>query len=240
MATANLLVHLQMLGLATTAVAGQALMLNLLLVLILLVAGRVLPFFTQAAIPGFQPVTRAWVEWISYLLIGLITVAELISLEGVQSGLFYAAFAAVQAVRLAGWHHPLVWKMPVQWVLHLGYLWVVVGSGLVALAKFGLFLPSAAMHALTAGVIGVFTLGMMARVALGHSGRSIDVAEPMVSAFVFLNLAVLLRVFGPSLLPSYYLFWIILSGLLWSLAFAIFLAIYLPLLLRPRVDGKPG
>jgi len=240
MSAANLLVHLQFLGIATTAIQGQGLMLNLVLLLILLVAGRVLPFFTRAVIPDFQPVTRAWVEWASYLLIGLIAMADLFSIEGAPSGMLYAVFGLVQALRLSGWHHLHVWKMPVQWVLHVGYLWLAAGSGLLALAEFGLFLPSAAMHAMTAGAIGIFTLGMMARVALGHSGRSIEVVEPMTWAFVVLNLGVLMRVFGPALLPQYYLLWILLSGLLWVMAFTIFLVIYLPILLRPRVDGKPG
>jgi uncharacterized protein involved in response to NO len=33
---------------------------------------------------------------------------------------------------------------------------------------------------------------------------------------------------------------ITISGCLWALAFTIFLVTYVPVLLRPRVDGRPG
>jgi uncharacterized protein involved in response to NO len=103
-----------------------------------------------------------------------------------------------------------------------------------------MFMPSAAKHALTAGAIGVTTIGMMARVARGHSGRTIDVTKPIAWVFVLINLAVILRVFGPQLLPQQYLIWIMSSGTLWLVGFGIFTVSYLPILLYPRIDGRPG
>lgn len=64
--------------------------------------------------------------------------------------------------------------------------------------------------------------------------------ETTVLAFVLLNVAALLRVFGPAWLPAAHNLWVDLAGGLWMLAFAIFAARYGPRLLRPRVDGKPG
>lgn len=240
MAVANGLVHLQGMGIALTAASGHDLMLNLILTLLILVAGRVLPFFARSVIPGFEPVTRVRTEQASFGLMGLIVLFELFSIEGLPFALLYAAFALVQALRLAAWYHPRIWSMPVLWVLYLGYLWLLIGSVLSAFAQLGWFMPSAALHAMTAGAVGVFTLGMMARVALGHTGRSIDVSMPTAYAFIALNLGVALRVFGPALVPEYYLLWILLSGLLWIMALVVFLAVYLPILLRPRVDGRPG
>ena len=48
------------------------------------------------------------------------------------------------------------------------------------------------------------------------------------------------RVFLPLAFPSLHLYAIVGSGLLWSLAFAVFTITYWPILSRPRLDGKPG
>ena len=51
--------------------------------------------------------------------------------------------------------------------------------------------------------IGVLTLGMMARVSLGHSGRPLAVGKPMILAFASINLAAFCRVFGVWLMPAH-------------------------------------
>ena len=81
---------------------------------------------------------------------------------------------------------------------------------------------------------------MMARVALGHTGRMLEPAPLMTLAFVAVNLAALIRVALPLIFPTLYLQGLVASGLLWMAAFGLFAAIYTPILLRPRVDGKPG
>jgi uncharacterized protein involved in response to NO len=56
-----------------------------------------------------------------------------------------------------------------------------------------------AVHALTVGALGGLTLGMMARVALGHTGRPIQARPVMIAAFVLINLAAVIRVILPLL-----------------------------------------
>jgi uncharacterized protein involved in response to NO len=90
------------------------------------------------------------------------------------------------------------------------------------------------------GGIGVLTLGMMSRVALGHSGRPIEPVRSIAIAFILLNLAAATRVFGPLLPVGNYTFWVHLSGGLWIICFLLFCWIYLPILSKPRIDGKPG
>jgi len=125
-------------------------------------------------------------------------------------------------------------------VLHLGYAWLVAGFALKALAAAGMGNPMLAIHAFTAGGIGLLTLGMMARVALGHTGRALRPAPAMTWAFLLLNLAALTRVFLPMISPGNYRAWIVLAGIFWSMAFAIFVIAYARILIRPRVDGRPG
>ena len=125
-------------------------------------------------------------------------------------------------------------------VLHVAYYWLILGCLLMGGALSGYVSHSAAVHAWTVGAIGGFTLGMMARVALGHTGRSIRVSRLTVVAFAMLNLAAVARVLLPLALPAYYPFWVQLAGVLWVLAFGLGALVYAPVLLRPRVDGKPG
>jgi uncharacterized protein involved in response to NO len=240
MTAANALVHAEALGVAATASAGITLMLDLVLMLLIIIAGRIMPFFTSAALPGSIPRRWRWVEALSIGLLGALIGVHLAAPGSVLVGPLALTLAAVQLLRLAGWHDRRVWGIPILWVLYTGYAWVVTGFFLLGLNALGLFPRSAALHALTVGALGVFTLGMMARVALGHTGRPMRSSSAVDAAFILMNLAAAVRVFGPSLSPANYLAWIMLSGLFWVVSFAIFLAVYIPILWRPRIDGRPG
>ena len=125
-------------------------------------------------------------------------------------------------------------------MLHPSYDLLVVGYGLTAQAKFGGILPFLATHVFTNGGIGMVTLGMMARVSLGHSGHPIQPPLLTILSFVLLNVSSLLRVAAPSFFPSAYGTLILLSGSAWILAFAFFLWNYFPILAASRIDGRPG
>ena len=62
---------------------------------------------------------------------------------------------------------------------------------------------------------------------------------PITLAFVLLNLGALARVFGPLLVPTNYTATVHLAGGFWLMAFAAFVIVYAPILLRPRADGRP-
>ena len=240
MTGANLIVHLDANGVLTGwGLRGLHLMLYLVLFLLLMISGRVLPFFTEAALPGFRSRRRAWVEKATFLLAGALAAASLAT-DPVWTGIAALLLGGVQAVRLSGWYTPRIFGIPILWVLHSGYVWIIAGLLLTGLAGFGLFPPNLALHGLTVGAIGIFTLGMMARVSLGHTGRMMRSAIPVNVAFVLLNLAVVLRVFGPVALPERYALWVHVAGGLWIAAFSLFTWVYAPILIRPRVDGRPG
>jgi uncharacterized protein involved in response to NO len=81
---------------------------------------------------------------------------------------------------------------------------------------------------------------MMARVTLGHTGRAMRSSAPTNIAFVLLNAGAVLRVFAPLFWPQEYGIWVLVSGVLWALAFAVFLWVHAPMLVARRVDGRPG
>ncbi len=213
---------------------------NLILFLMAVMGGRVIPFFIERAVEGARNRTSARVDLAALLGIALVTLLEFAAASAWAVAVTAMAAAAANAIRLAGWHHPGLWREPLLWVLFLGYGWLVVALGLKGLAAQGWLAPSTALHALTVGGIGVLTLGMMPRVALGHTGRPMRAPRAIPTAFVLLNLAVLSRVALPALIPESYTLWVNLAGALWCGAFALFVLRYAPVLLRPRVDGRPG
>jgi uncharacterized protein involved in response to NO len=238
---ANFLVHADLLGLAPhLARRGIHLGLNLVVLLIVIMGGRVIPFFTERALQGV--VTKRWptIEWLSILSVILFLLAEFFLPDSLLSASLAALAACANSVRLAGWHTPRYWRVPLLWVLHLGYGWIVVGFVLKAGAALGAVPPQFTIHAFTVGGIGVLTLGMMARVALGHTARPLNIGLAMTVAFGLVNIAAVGRGLLPIVLPQWFSQLIITSGVLWIAAFLIFVVIYTPVLTQPRIDGRTG
>jgi uncharacterized protein involved in response to NO len=148
--------------------------------------------------------------------------------------------ALLHAIRLYGWYQTAIWRVPLLWVLHLGYAWIVIGLLLLALGVGGYINPLLYLHAFTLGTIGGMTLGMMARVSLGHTGRELKVGWPLSTAFALINLAAVTRIILPLFYAQSYNLWIMLAGIFWTLAFALFLLVYAHILILPRIDGRPG
>jgi len=96
-----------------------------------------------------------------------------------------------------------------------------------------------AVHAFAFGGIGLITLGMMSRVSLGHTGRSVlDPPKASGPMFALLIAGALTRVFGPLVDGVHHVYWVGASQVLWMLAFGWFSMTYLPILIRPRIDGR--
>lgn len=232
---------------ADAALAGNSLRaaLNLTLVLITVIGGRIVPAFTGNALRarGADVTLRRWpaIEGLAVAATLCYAIADTVApLHWVTASI--AAIAALtHAVRLSGWHGHRTVRMPIVCVLHVAYLWLPLGLAMKALHS-GLGLNWAAywMHALGAGAAGMMIMAVMTRAALGHTGRPLIVRPAVACAYGLLVLAVVLRVFGPALLPVAYTTTLILSGGLWLAAFLVFVVIYAPILTRPRADGQPG
>ncbi len=239
---ANALVHGEVLGYTQgTARIGLYLGVDLIVLTVAVIGGRVVPFFTQRALSGAAP--RQWptVERVGYASIVAFAVLDALWPAGVAGGVAALLAAVSQGVRLAGWYDRRVWRVPLLWVLCVGYGWVVVGFALAAVAAAGLISPSAALHAFTVGAIGTLTLGMMARVSLGHTGRRLELARVIVLAFALVATAAVVRVAGATVGGAdWYVSCVTVAGGLWCVGFAIFSTVYAPILVRPRIDGQPG
>ena len=96
------------------------------------------------------------------------------------------------------------------------------------------------LHALTIGVAAAMILAVMTRASLGHTGRPLHASRLIGCAYIVLSFAAVMRVFAPSVAPGAHQWSVMAAGTLWICAFAIFIVVYTPILLRPRVDGRQG
>jgi uncharacterized protein involved in response to NO len=214
--------------------------LDLMLFIVAVVAGRVIPMFTNNGVPGAGATRRVWLERASLAVVLLVLAADVFGLGARGLMVLLLAAALLHGARLALWRPWRTGGNPLVWVLHLSYAWIVVHFAMRAAALAGLVPDALATHALTIGTIGGMTLGMMTRTARGHTGRPLVADRVEVACYVMVHLAAAIRVFGPLASPFAYVPAVVASGLLWSAAFALYAVRYWPVLTRPRVDGQPG
>jgi len=81
---------------------------------------------------------------------------------------------------------------------------------------------------------------MMSRVSLGHTGRPLETPHYLALAFALILLAAVIRAALPVADAALTLLSWRVSAVLWIVVFGMFLYRYLPILTRPRVDGRPG
>lgn len=239
---ANCLMHLEALELTNnTSRSGYILGVNTMVVIMSLISGRVIPMFTQNAIPGIKVMKRPRLE--KAVIVSLV--AYLISdffAEGnlVTAGISISA-GLIGFFRLSGWQPFATLRRPILWVLHLGYAFLSLGLLFRGLTLLAFPVPSSIpIHLLTSGAMGTLILGMISRVSLGHTGRPLLVSRSIVIAYSLVALASFLRVFGPFFLPKFYTAEIALSAFLWATGFILFFAVYWPILTKPRLDGLEG
>jgi uncharacterized protein involved in response to NO len=238
---ANLAFHLAMSGRLEIPVHDMLqLGLNLIAFIMALMGGRVIPMFTANGVPGTRPARRLWLERVALASLVVLLAADLAHLRPAVVAAIAGVAGAAHAWRLALWQPLLTRGTPLVWILHASYAWLVLYLLLRALAGFGIVPPNLATHALTVGAIGGMTLGMMTRTARGHTGRPLRAEAAETACYVLINLAAVVRVFVPLAAPTFYRDAVILSGVLWAAAFAVFVCKYWPILSRPRVDGRSG
>lgn len=210
---------------------------DLLLILMVIMGGRIIPFFTERRMPHLGVTHIDWLSATSTLLVVLAVLCGWVWPEAWGTAKL-TWFAALFLIARQGYWRPLgTWREPMLWILHLGYLWLAVALFLRGGAMAWDWMPlSTAVHAVTMGALGCLGLGMLARVALGHGGHEIRAPLWLQPAFVLVAFAAIPRLMTawPQLLDVQLAF--LLAGGTWVLAFAIYAAGFTPILLGPRGD----
>ncbi len=218
---------------------GLVLGLDVMLFIMAVMGGRVIPMFTNNGVPGAAATRHGLVEKLALGSVLLLFIADLIRLDSAWVAAVALIAAAAHGVRLYLWRPWRTRTVPLVWILHAAYAWIVCHLLLRAFAGVGWLSESFSIHALTVGAIGGLTLGMMTRTARGHTARPLVADGFELTCFLLIQAAAVVRVFG-GMVPFAYLASVQISGVLWATAFGIYAVRYWPVLTRPRLDGKPG
>ena len=221
--------------------------LHFIILLHVLIGGRIIPLFTRnrtgnQAIHNRPRLDRLAIA-ASVLLALLAVPVAMRPGHPLTPVLAFVALLSggIQLVRMGSWGTRSALRIPLLAVLHFGYFWIGAGQILLAVS---LLTPAigetVALHALTIGVIGTMTVGMMTRVTLGHTGRPIRDSWSTVAAFSAMALSVVARlaaaVVPASRIPTTWM----ISGTFFSLALLLYLGLAWRPLTTPRPDGRPG
>lgn len=204
------------------------------------IAGRVVPAFTMNATPGLQIKAARTLETAVFAVTALALALWVFAPPGMVTLVACALAAALHLARLSRWQPWVTRSRPILWILHVSYAWIPVGFALLALAQVGWVPVSAGVHALAVGTTGGLIIGMLTRTARGHTGRPLQASRAEVLAYALVVAAAVLRVLLPLVAPQWYALALIGAALAWSMAFALYLVVFTPWLLKTRLDGKDG
>ncbi len=210
--------------------------------LILTMGRRIMPFFIEGGVGYPMKLRNSRVlDIVSLVLLVVFCYADIFTHEGWLTAAAALLLALVHALRLAGWHTHGVWQRPLLWILFAGYMFLILGFLLKAAAFVYPKCDDSALHAFTTGGIGIFCIGMMARVSLGHTGRGVGRVPPLLETIFYTAIvSALIRVVLTLGLNEQYGIMIGASQILWMTAFVLFLVVYWGILTSARVDGKMG
>ena len=233
----NIMSHLEYsLGASAAQIA-----LDVVVVIVILITGRIVPNFTASAL-GIEVTRRPTVDKAIFACMAGVLIFDRVPKAESGRALLSLIAGVLLGVRMIGWGTRQTLRTPLLWVLHLGHAWLALGLVLrgVSILAPDLVPGATATHALTVGCIATLILGMMSRVGLGHTGRTLAVGAPIITAFLLLAAAALVRVLVPMASPALLLGGWVAAGALWTAAFGLFMVVYAPILWAPRPDGRAG
>ncbi len=226
------------------ALTGLHAALGIYLLAIAIIGGRIVPAFTiggllQAGHPvSIRPAPRLGMMSIVALIAAVV--AKIAGLPSALQAVFFLIAAILHSARLSHWWRREILELPLIWSLHLGYAFLPLGFALEAAAAHGLVPGTAGIHALGSGAVGLMILAVMTRASLGHTGRRPTTPPLAVLAYLLVAAGALLRVIAAIGAGDVTQLLLIAGGLAWAGGFAAFVAGYAGILIKPRVDGRPG
>jgi uncharacterized protein involved in response to NO len=172
-------------------------------------------------------------------LLALLLVGSFL-MPAALTGALSLALALLLLVRFVFWKPQLAFRRIDIGIMYVGYLAIVGQLLLVALAQIADpgWVGSVATHLFTFGAMGCIIPAMIVRIANGHTGRKV-VFSPVDRGILYIMLAALaIRIVIPQFAPGLYLACIHAAATCWLLAFGLLGWRYIPMLLKPRIDGR--
>ncbi|MBI2601927.1 MAG: NnrS family protein [Deltaproteobacteria bacterium] len=202
-------------------------------VMIVIIAGRIIPFFSKKRFPDYPISVPSWVNGGAIASALGVMFLQLV-VEGNVLTTFFVISALFQFLRLSFWTRRKFFSEPMLLILWLGYLWLglhfALEAGVRLFPVWGF--AQSALHAFGAGTLGLFAMGMMSRVSLGHTQRPIKADGFLVAAFLCVFIGALIRVGVPLFEPNFFLSSMHYGSGFWTLGFLILLFKFIPIWLR--------
>ena len=224
---------------------GEQLGFNLIILMMVVIAGRITPAFTAnwLSAQGKDPerVTRsAMTDKLAMFSVALLIPLDVFLAPSALIGASALLAAGINGVRLLQWSSWSAAREPLLWVLHVAYLFIVLALLIRGLGIFASGISDSVwQHTLGLGGIGLLILGVMTRVAVGHTGRPLKLVRFGLLIYLALIAATVLRT-GAALQWFDYRISVTLAAIAWVLAFSLFVVLYWPILSQPRADGRTG
>ncbi|SKA57380.1 uncharacterized protein involved in response to NO [Enterovibrio nigricans DSM 22720] len=174
------------------------------MLLISIMGGRVIPFFTakRYGLETKKPIV--WLEVCANLPLILLAILSFFPLIPTWFTVTFMTIAGTaQAVRLYRWNGFKSRSEPLVWSLHAFYFALPLGLLLKAAFVSNAWVSHTLMHLIAMGALSGVILAMIARVTLGHTGRAIYQQPSFAFGFIALLLATAIRVAGPIFYPAY-------------------------------------
>lgn len=217
----------------------------LVTLLMSVMAGRVAPMFTANGTNTAKATPLPWLDKAANGTLAIVMLNLLLQPIVGFSALFFGVMLIIasifQTMRWLRWRPWITLNVPLLWSFHGAMKFICFGLFVLGISYLIPEVPTKHVwHLLTIGGIGGLILAMIARVSLGHTGRPLTPPKSMSIAFILINVAALVRTFGPWAIPEKTLLFIDISGGFWLLAFTLFVISYGPMLVKGRIDGRPG
>ncbi len=232
----QLLFHLSLDGLGGTSPL-QVLHAGLMIIaaFIGLIGMRVIPFFISKKLSVEQVTSPMWVMLLTLLLPIVLAIAMVwFPAANILILILALVLSVIVWVSLFRWHSRGIWHEPLLWVLFVGYGLSNLGILLLAIGyAYSSFYITVGVHLLAVGGIGVLTLGMMIRTALGHTGRPIAIGAFLTWAIYLMILATVMRFVANWHVDNLWLMSV--GSVLFSASFAMYLYYFTGILWRKRL-----
>ena len=209
-----------------------------------LIGNRIIPFFTARRLNTPQVQTP-----MNAMLAALVLPMAAAALMMTHTAVALAAWLILGAgclgcVQSYRWFNRGILGEPMLWTLHLGYASSSLGMVVLAVSFAAPSLQSLGVHLLAVGGIGLLTVSMMVRTALGHTARPLYPAPAgMGTAFWLMVAATAVRALAAVMAfvnATAYTHSIRLSAVLFAASLLLYFWRYRPWLTQPRLDGKAG
>ncbi len=228
-------------------------------VIALLIARRVIPFFSMRMVQGLQipMLTRSGHVQMVFSALALVAGVLMQIVPPAAGGPAFLPLLMAFSLALTGlislgqllaWKPLAVLRKPMLWILYLGYAFIGIGLLVAAVQVSGLLDPAllrgllarSATHVHLIGMAGfcILIIGMLTRTALGHLGRPLALDRSMLASYWLMIAAVVFRLAAlwPSTASQPLLH---LAACAWILCLGLYLWRFAPMLIRPRPD-KPA